>query len=146
MDDFFRVDEMSVGTKGLVFIGDEVLVYRRDTNTTRHSLEIDLPGGGSEPGETPFTTFQRELKEEFGLGVTVEQIVYTRRFPSVFEPEHGLFGWFTVARLPASEKTHVIFGNEGVEYFIEPLAAYLGRTDAWAEYQQRAAAYATMLD
>lgn len=70
MQELFRPDPDTIGSKGLVFIGDALLVYRRDGNTTNHPHELDLPGGApideNKPEtETPFETFRREVKEEF---------------------------------------------------------------------------------
>lgn len=137
---FYKMDAQSVGAKGLVFVGDDVLVYRRDDKAPRHPLSLDVPGGGTEAGETPFQTFQREVKEEFGLDVTQDQIVYARRYPSSFEPDK--FGWYAAAKLPASVRHHIKFGDEGVEYFLMPLDEFLNAKDAWPIYQQRAADYA----
>ena len=47
------------GVKGLIFIGNKILVYRRDNNTDSFPLYIDLPGGAKELGESPFETFKR---------------------------------------------------------------------------------------
>jgi 8-oxo-dGTP diphosphatase len=69
-----------LGTKGLVFIGDQVLVYRRDAKAPRYPLAIDVPGGGREGRESPAETFMREIKEEFGLGIAVDDISYSRRY------------------------------------------------------------------
>jgi len=55
------------GAKGLVFLGNKILVYRRDNKTSNLPLCIDLPGGGRENDESPFDSFKREIKEEFGI-------------------------------------------------------------------------------
>lgn len=45
--DLYTIDPKSHGTKGLVYIGDKLLVYRRDTNTDVYPLCINLPGSRS---------------------------------------------------------------------------------------------------
>ena len=139
MEAFFEFDPLSIGTKGLVYIGDKVLVYRRDDKTALWPLSIDLPGGGREKDETPFETFRRELHEEFGLDIKKTDIVYSQRYPSKLT--RGQFGYFAVAKLGAERAQEIRFGNEGVEYMLITLAEYLARKDAWPVFQERAAEY-----
>ncbi len=140
MSDFFKGDDNFAGTKGLVFIGDKILIYRRDAKASKYPLHLDVPGGGTEPGETPFDTFKREVKEEFGLDLTAEQIVYSRRYQSSLNVNE--FGWYAVAKLPQELVDHIKFGDEGLEYSLMPLSEFLKRKDAWPAYQQRAEDYA----
>jgi 8-oxo-dGTP diphosphatase len=139
MDQFFTLDPESVGSKGLVFIGDKVVVYRRDDKTDVHPLEIDLPGGGAIKGETPFETFRREVKEEFGLPIKPKDIVYARRYASTLVP--GQFGYFPVAQLPASMEDKIVYGDEGLEYMLLSLDEYIALKDAWKAHQVRALDY-----
>ncbi len=139
MDDFYTYDPQSAGSKGLVFIGDEVLVYRRDEKTEKFPLHLDLPGGGPEAGETPFETFRREVMEEFGLRIVMEDIIYVRRYPSRLEP--GKSGYYPVAKLPRAAADKIVFGDEGVEYMLMTLEDYIARDDAWPVFQERAADY-----
>ena len=140
MEQFFERDDEFAGTKGLVFIGGRILVYRRDGNTSVYPHFLDVPGGGAEANETPFETFRREVREEFGLDILKQQICYARRYPSTQDP--GKFGWYTVAKLPDTAKTLVRFGDEGSEYMLMELNDFLHRADAWPVYQQRANEYA----
>lgn len=139
MNDFFKGDSNFVGTKGLVFVGDEVLIYRRDKKTSKYPLNLDVPGGGAERGETPFETFKREVREELGLDLETHQIVYSRRYQSSNNADE--FGWYAVAKLPEEAKSKIVFGNEGTEWYLMRLDDFLGRKDAWPAYQQRAADY-----
>jgi 8-oxo-dGTP pyrophosphatase MutT (NUDIX family) len=75
MDALFKLDPQSTSSKGLVFIGSKMLVIRRGANAPTYPLKADLPGGGQEPGETPFATFKREVKEEVGLDISDTDIV-----------------------------------------------------------------------
>lgn len=139
MHDYFRYDPLITGSKGLVFVGDDLLLYRRDTNTNNHPLYIDVPGGGSRDGESPFETFQREVKEEFDLHISAEDIVYARRYAS--ESHRDELVYFAVAKLPESAARHIRLGNEGIEYFLMSLDEYMARDDAWTEFQGRARDY-----
>lgn len=139
MDDFFKYDPLTAGSKGLVFVGDNVLVYRRDNKTDNHPNELDLPGGGSKGTETPFDTFRREVKEEFSLDLMPDDIVYVRRYPSTLSK--GKFGYYPVARLPKEAETNIKLGDEGTEFLLMPLDDYIARGDAWPVFQERAADY-----
>jgi 8-oxo-dGTP diphosphatase len=144
MDGFFRYDANTAGSKGLVFIGDRVLVYRRDGKTDLHPYELDLPGGGPDPTETPYETFRREVKEEFGLNITKDDIVYVRTYPSLLKP--GKIIYFPVAKFQDRLKNSIRFGEEGSEYMLLDLDDYLSRTDAWEVLQERARNYKDSLD
>jgi 8-oxo-dGTP diphosphatase len=139
MEDFFKVDPQAAGSKGLVYIGDKIIVYRRSQDAPVYAGAIDVPGGGLEAGETPFETFKREVKEEFGLDITTEHIVYARRYASAQLP--GKFGWFAVAKLPAAAKELIVFGDEGDEYMLMTVEEYLALTNAWPVFQDRTRDY-----
>ncbi|MBI1857132.1 NUDIX domain-containing protein [Candidatus Saccharibacteria bacterium] len=118
-------------------------MYRRDAKAPKYPLYLDVPGGGAEPGETPFDTFKREVKEEFGLDITIEQIVYSRRYQS--DINAGEVGWYAVAKLPEESVDQIEFGDEGLEYFLMTLDDFLKRADAWPVFQKRAEDYAKSL-
>src|SRR5688572_25802696 len=134
MNDFFKGDDNFVGTKGLVFIGDDILIYRRDAKAPIYPFYLDVPGGAAELGEAPFDTFKREIKEEFGLEITAKQVVYNRRYQSSVNENE--FGWYAVAKLPKDASSLIKFGDEGLEYLLMPLDEFLQRTDVWPAYQK----------
>jgi len=139
MTNIHTFDPHTSGSKGLVYIGDKLLLYRRDTRTTNHPLEIDLPGGGMEGRETPWQTFQREVKEEFGLDILPEQVTYSDDWPIPSNP--SLTGYFMVIKLPASAANDIVFGNEGLEYLLMTPAEYLAAPDAWPSIRDHARIY-----
>src|SRR6266704_6384221 len=61
-----------LGCAGIVRRGDDVLLGRRSKDPNR-GLWV-LPGGGVDFGETLVQTLQRELAEEAGIEVVVENI------------------------------------------------------------------------
>jgi len=85
------------GARGLVFIGNKILVYRRDTRTTKFPLCIALPGGGKEGNETPFETFKRELFEEFSVTIDKDDIQFSEANQSADEPQKQSFFLVTKA-------------------------------------------------
>lgn len=140
MEEFFKYDPQAGGSKGIVFIGDKILVYRRDNNTKLYPLHIDLPGGGPEPHETPYETFKREVSEEFGLTINCTNIVYVKKYQSSLDK--GKNSYFPVAKLTYSEANNIHFGNEGIEYMLMSLKEFINLKDAWPVLQTRAEEYA----
>lgn len=139
MDEFYAFDPLAVGSKGLIFLGDDLLVYRRDQKTDLFPLYLDLPGGGPLDGETPFETFQREVFEEFGLTIKPEHVVYVRKYESTLEK--GMSAYFPVAKLPAHDVEKIRFGSEGLEYLLLSVKDYITRDDAWPIFQTRTRDY-----
>ncbi len=144
MYEFFEYTPLTIGSKGLVFVGDKILVYRRDGRTASHPNELDLPGGAPDEAETPFETFARELCEEFALNIDASDIVYVRKYPSTSAP--GTYAFFPVAKLPAAAEAYIAFGNEGVEYFMMTPDEFVRRTDAWKVLQDRTIDYLKTLN
>jgi 8-oxo-dGTP diphosphatase len=125
MVDIDTVDKNSLGTKGLVIIGDKFLLYRRDGNTPLQPYKIDVPGGGSFEGETPFETFAREVKEEFGLSIERKNIEYAASYPN--SQDTTKVGYFLVARLPEGSEGYIHFGDEGLGWFLMTVDEYFRR-------------------
>lgn len=141
MKNFFVFDELCLGTKALIYIGDLLLICRRDDKAPTAPLLLDLPGGTTENGETPFLTLQRETMEEFGLSVSEKDIVYAEPMKSTFES--GKRDWFAVVKLPKSAENEIVFGGEGLEYMLMSEADFIAAKDAWKVYQERARSYIT---
>lgn len=73
------------GAYGVIRRGSELLV----TEQTAENVEIQLPGGGIDPGEGPLNALHRECLEETGWRIVVEAKLGTyQRF--VFMPEYDL--------------------------------------------------------
>jgi ADP-ribose pyrophosphatase YjhB (NUDIX family) len=60
----------NVGARGAVVQDGEILLMRRARDGT-----WGLPGGFSDPGETPADTAEREVREETGLDVDARELV-----------------------------------------------------------------------
>lgn len=135
--DSFNKVEFS-GAKGLVYIGDKIIVYRRDNKTDSFPLCLDLPGGGSEKGESPFETFKREIKEEFGIEITEKDITYSFRKNS--QIHIGTKTFFIVVKTKFNEKD-IVFGNEGSEWMLMTVEEFMSRPDAIEKQQNRVREY-----
>lgn len=127
------------GAKGPVFFEDKMLVYRRDNKTTNLPGCIDLPGGGKYGDESPFETFQREVKEEFGIMIEKDEIDFSCTIPSVIEPEKKSF--FVVAKTQRFKLSDIIFGDEGTEWMLMSPDEFINRPDGISRQQKRVEAY-----
>jgi len=97
------------GAKLALFLGPDLLVIRRDDRPDiPYPDHWDLPGGGREGDETPQACALRETREEVGLILTPDNLVWTR---SYMRPRGQV--WFFAAHLPASAVDRIVFGSEG---------------------------------
>lgn len=97
------------GAKLALFLGDDLLVIRRDDKPDIPWPDHwDLPGGGREEDESPKACALRETHEEVGLTVAAKDIVWANSY----QRPHGTV-WFFAAHLPAETSAQVRFGSEG---------------------------------
>jgi len=123
------------GAKLMLFLGEELLVIRRDEKPEiPWPGYLDFPGGGREGEETPEQCALRETFEEVGLDVTEDQIVWSR--------QHGA-SWFFVAHLPGALVSEVRFGDEGHGWWIMPPEEYVAREDGIPHFRELLNAYLT---
>lgn len=127
------------GTKGLVFFGDKILTYRRDYKTDNKPGCIDLPGGGREGEESPFETFRREIEEEFGITISMEDIIFSNTVQSIIEPNKK--SYFMVTRSLLFKSENIIFGNEGTEWMLITPEEFIKRPDGIERQQKRVEKY-----
>jgi 8-oxo-dGTP diphosphatase len=127
------------GAKGLVFIGDKILTYRRDYKTGSKPGCIDLPGGGREEDESPFDTFRREVKEEFGIEIEKNEIQFSCTVTSTIEPTQK--SYFIVAKNLRFKPDNIVFGNEGIEWILMTPEEFITRSDGIERQQERVKKY-----
>ena len=129
------------GAKGLVFLGDQILVYRRDLKTKKSPGCLDMIGGGRDGDESPFETFKREVKEEVGLDIQASDIQFSCPFPSYDDP--NMISFFFVTKPLNYRKSDVKFGNEGTEWLTMSPQEFVNRPDAIERQQIRVSDYLT---
>lgn len=122
-----------------MFIDDKILVYRRDHKTNNFPGLIDLPGGGRENNESPFETFQREVKEEFGIIVNEEELVFSCEFQSIIDRNKKSF--FIVVKTKRFSSADIILGDEGIEWFLITPEDFINRSDGINHQQDRVRKY-----
>ena len=109
------------GAKTAVFLGSQLLVIQRDDiPDIPWPGRWDLPGGGREGDETPEQCALRETREEGGLGLGQDDLVWARSYR---RPRGTV--WFFVAHLPAGARQAIRFGDEGQGWRLMDPADYL---------------------
>ncbi len=127
------------GSKGIVFIGDKILVYRRDEKTTDSPLCLDLPGGRRGDGESPYETFSRETKEEFGISIKKDELFFSAFIKEGEVPD--LYSFFIVAKPLNISVADVVFGDEGIEWILMTPEEFIARPDGMKRQQQKVRDY-----
>lgn len=126
------------GAKAAIFIGQKLLVYRRDDKPgLAYANMWDFPGGGREGNETPEETLLREVDEEFGLRPSVETLIWKRRFRNPLDPT--AWNWFFVMTLPEEAKEEIVFGDEGQEWCLMEWSDFDALPDRITTYSDRLA-------
>jgi 8-oxo-dGTP diphosphatase len=104
------------GAKLMVFVGDQMLILRRD-----HSPGIpwpgylDFPGGGREGFESPQACAARETLEEVGLHISADDIRFVH-----LHWRGSLCDWFFVTQLASGAARDIAFGGEGAGWCLMP--------------------------
>jgi ADP-ribose pyrophosphatase YjhB (NUDIX family) len=125
---FFQ-DQFLVGVTGIIFNDkNEVLLFKH----TYRSHAWSLPGGYLKSGEHPREALEREIKEELGLVVSVDEPLKTRTDRDTarldmcyigvliggdFKPTHEVseYGFFTQDKLPLLRKNQVFLIDEAMK-------------------------------
>lgn len=106
------------GAKAAVFVGENLLVYQRDSHVVWPDM-WDFPGGGREGDESAFECLRRETYEEFGLWLVEDDVRWSRVFPAMDDPASD--AWFFVVAVNRDHGAHIRFGDEGQQWALMPL-------------------------
>ena len=110
------------GAKLILFLGDDLLILRRDhTEGIPWPGYLDFPGGSREPGESAIDCALRETVEEVGLIIPPEVVSWDLM-------QDGL--WYFAAHLPAACVEDVVWGGEGEGWMVMSPEDYITREDA----------------
>lgn len=125
---FFQ-DQFLVGVTGIIFNNkNEILIFKH----TYRSQAWALPGGYLKSGEHPREALEREIKEESGLVVSVDDSLKTRTdrdsarldmcytgilIGGDFVPSHEVseYGFFAQDKLPLLRKNQVFLIDEALK-------------------------------
>ena len=130
-----RDSRQFVGSKIAVFCGNQIVTYLRDDFDHIPDPGLwDLPGGEREPGETALACVLRETLEEFSIQLGPDQIIHESSYPS-HQPGRADVAFFA-AQVDQQMIDAIIFGDEGQEWRMMPVAEFLDRDDAVVELQR----------
>lgn len=86
------------GVKVAVLVGNKLLMHLRDNKPGLFNANMwDFPGGGREGNETPTECAMREIREEFGIDITPEVIIWEKEYPAQKDPNQKAI--FMVAKV-----------------------------------------------
>ncbi len=121
------------GAKIAIFVGDKLLVIRRDDKPDiPYPAYWDLMGGGREGAETPLQCALRETQEEVGLTILPREVVWSVRY----ERPRGEV-WFFATHQPASVEANIQFGDEGQEWRLWDPNIYCAHPKAVPHFVER---------
>ena len=125
------------GSKLAILVGDLIVTILRDDKPDIPWPGMwDLPGGGREGDETPETCVLRETREELGLILTEDALIW-----KTSSDEGGDFVWFFVCEQPDFDVRSVVFGDEGQRWNLVPLSWFLDDPSVIPRHKSRLAAY-----
>ncbi|WP_264212016.1 NUDIX hydrolase [Leisingera thetidis] len=125
------------GAKLALFLGGDLLVILRDDKQEiPYPGHWDLPGGGREGGESPEACALRETREEVGLELPPQVLVWSK----AFQRPHGQV-WFFAAHLPAAAAGRIRFGDEGQGWALMAPEAYCAHPLAVPHFAERLQEY-----
>jgi 8-oxo-dGTP diphosphatase len=84
--------------KVALLVGDKLLLHLRDNKPGLFNANMwDFPGGGREETETPTECAQREIKEELGVELSEDAIIWQKEYPAQKDPNQRAY--FMVATI-----------------------------------------------
>lgn len=112
------------GSKIALLCDDCVLtILRDDKPQIPYPNHWDLPGGGRENEETPFECLRREVFEELGLQIKLDQVIWGKSYPGMINPDKQSI--FMVGKISQEEFASISFGDEGQAYQLMLVAEFL---------------------
>lgn len=128
------------GAKIALLCAGGLIAYKRDQKPEIPFPGMwDLPGGGREGDETPTACALREVREEFGLTIAAERIIWERQYAgrTIGAPP----SYFVVAQVTPAELRAIEFGEEGEVWRVMPIQEFLSDPEVVSHLQHRLSDY-----
>lgn len=106
-----NANQLLIVVKGLIFYEGQVLLVKRSSQEEVGGGTWELVGGKMVFGETLETSLRREIKEETGLDVVIEKLLYATTFQT--DPTRQIV---LLSYLCQSETDNVTLSDEHSEY------------------------------
>lgn len=110
-------------------------ILRDDKPDIPYPNHWDFPGGGRENEETPFECLTREVFEELGLQLSLDQVIWVKAYPGMINPNKQSI--FMVGKLSQEEFASISFGDEGQAYQLMPIDDFLNHNQVIPQLQWR---------
>ncbi len=121
------------GAKLILFIGDRLVVLRRDDKPDiPWPGRLDLPGGGRDGIETAEVCVLRETREETGLLLDRRDLVWRTQHKR---------GVFFAAHLPVLAEGRIVFGSEGQGWQLMSPQDFIAHPDSIPHFTQMVQTY-----
>jgi 8-oxo-dGTP diphosphatase len=104
-------NKVIVAVKAIVNLNGNILIVRRSDTDDVGAGSWELPGGKLDFGEEPANALIREVKEEVGLDITVENIAYVTSFMS--DPTRQVI---IIAYQCNTNQENIVLSTEHTEY------------------------------
>ena len=98
------------GVKVAIIYEGELVLHLRDNKPELFNANMwDFPGGGREGTETPEECAMREVKEELGIELSTEDIIWKKTFPA--QKDLTQQAVFMVAKIDKDRLDKIILGE-----------------------------------
>lgn len=123
------------GVKVAILVDSKLLMHLRDNKPGLFNAGMwDFPGGGREGSESPEECVIREVKEEFGIDLLLDDFVWKKEFPAQKDPNQKAF--FMVANLDRERIANIAL-HEGQKWDLLDQSGFFSREDVIAALKTR---------
>jgi len=126
-----------VALKAIIVFDDKILIIQRSADDMVAASTWEFVGGKLEFGEELDTALKREIKEEVGLDVSIEELLYATTFKTHEHRQLVLLTYLCTAESAkvklSTEHQNFLWANKSqmLEMLHEPIITDLDKNDIW---------------